>query len=101
VSHLRIFGSQTFLHVPNQQRKKLDSKTKQMILVGYCEDSKAYRLMNPEEYSGKVYKRRDFIEVLDKSYQSIEDNKIQKDIEVNSLYKQEDETQKEEISSRI
>jgi len=36
-------------------------------------------------------------EIPDKSYQRIEDNKIQKDIEVNSLYKQEDETQEEEI----
>jgi len=99
VSHLRIFGSQAFLHVPNQQRKKLDSKTKQMILVGYCEDSKTYRLMNPEEYSGKVCKGRDvdFIEIPDKSCQRIEDDEIQKDIEINPLYKQEDETQEEKI----
>jgi len=100
VSHLRIFGSQAFLHIPDQQRKKLDSKTRQMILVGYCEDSKAYRLMNPEEYSGKVYKGRDvdFIEITDKSHQNIENttDNVQKDIEINPLYKQKDETQEDE-----
>lgn len=94
VSHLRIFGSRAFLHIPDQQRKKLDAKTKEMILVGYCEDSKAYRLMDPNENSGKVYKEKD---VSDNNHQRGEDGIIQKEIEVNPLTcKQKDETLEEE-----
>ena len=35
VSHLRIFGSLCFKHVPEQNRKKLDDKAEPMILIGY------------------------------------------------------------------
>lgn len=69
-----------------------------MILVGYCEDSKAYRLINLEEHSGKVHKGRDvdFIEIPEISYQKID--KIQEETEINPLCKQEDEIQEEEFS---
>lgn len=36
ISHLRVFGSLAYRHVPDQLRKKLDDKGEQMILVGYC-----------------------------------------------------------------
>lgn len=100
MGHLRIFGSQAFLRVPDQQRKKLHSKAKQMILVGYCEDSKAYRLINPEEYSGKVHKGRDvdFIEIPETSCQRIDNNKIQEETEMNPLCEQEDEIQERGLS---
>jgi len=44
VSHLRLFGSTTYLHV--QKCTKLNPKSKPMILVGYDEVSKAYRCLN-------------------------------------------------------
>lgn len=46
VSHLRIFGCLAYALVHN--RKKLDAKSKQYIFVGYCEDTKGYRLIDPE-----------------------------------------------------
>ena len=36
VKHLRVFGSKAFAHVPNENRKKLDSNTIKCIFVGYC-----------------------------------------------------------------
>lgn len=47
ISHLRIFGSNAFVHVHKDLRTKLDSKNRKCILVGYCEESKAYRLFDP------------------------------------------------------
>lgn len=48
-----------------------------MILVRYCGNSKAYRLMNPREHSNKIYKRKDVdvIEIQDESHQIITNKK--------------------------
>ena len=35
VSHLRIFGSKTYAHIPKADRKKLDPKALKCIFVGY------------------------------------------------------------------
>lgn len=45
VSHFKIFGCLAYALV--HDNKKLDSKSKQYIFVGYCEDSKGYRLIDP------------------------------------------------------
>ncbi|KMQ87247.1 retrovirus-related pol polyprotein from transposon tnt 1-94 [Lasius niger] len=37
ISHLRVFGSTAYMHIPKQFRKKLDAKAKQTVLVGYQE----------------------------------------------------------------
>ncbi|KAL0558905.1 hypothetical protein IC582_003491 [Cucumis melo] len=42
VSHLRVFGSIAYSHIPNQLRGKLDDKSEKCIMVGYSENSKAY-----------------------------------------------------------
>jgi hypothetical protein len=47
VEHIRMFGCLTFSHVPSDKRTKLDPATKQGILVGYSELSKAYRIYIP------------------------------------------------------
>jgi len=44
VSHLHIFGSICYCHVPSKKRTKLDPTTYKGILVGYNEASKAYRI---------------------------------------------------------
>ena len=44
VDHLRIFGCQAFVHIPKDERKKLDSKSKKCILMGYGITTKGYRL---------------------------------------------------------
>jgi len=68
-----------------------------MILVEYCENSKAYRLMNPKKHSNKIYKGRnvDFIEIRDK-YQKLKNKETQEEIETYPLIcKQQDESQDE------
>lgn len=59
IDHLKIFGSEAYLHIPKDNRTKLDSKTEKCILVGYYEDLKAYRLYNPR--SKQLIKGRDVV----------------------------------------
>lgn len=47
LSHLRVFGSQAFVHIPDAIRHKLEAKAAECIMVGYSEKSKAYRTWNP------------------------------------------------------
>ena len=44
VEHLRVFGSTAYVHISKDSRKKLDSKTRKCILVGYGSVRKGYRL---------------------------------------------------------
>lgn len=48
VNHFRIFGCKAMVHVPKEKRRKWDVKSKQMIFVGYCAESKAYRFFDPK-----------------------------------------------------
>ena len=42
VDGLRIFGCQAFVHVPKDEKKKLDSKSRKCILLGYGMTTKGY-----------------------------------------------------------
>ena len=45
--HLRIFGCKALVRIPAAFRKKLDSKSKECIFVGYSDNTKGYRLVDP------------------------------------------------------
>ena len=57
VKHLRIFGCEAYAHVPKDERKKLDSKSRKCILLGYGTVIKGYRLYDPER--ARVFYSRD------------------------------------------
>ena len=57
VKHFRVFGCDAFVHIPRDERHKLDSKSKKCILLGYGEETKGYRLYDPEKR--KVFYSRD------------------------------------------
>jgi hypothetical protein len=46
VDHLKIFGCVPYLHIPKEQIKKLENKTR-CLFLGYDEHSKVYRLYDP------------------------------------------------------
>lgn len=60
LQHLKVFGCRTYSHIPKKFRRKFDVKSKPMIMVGYCENSKGYRLADPDQ-PGKIEKARDVI----------------------------------------
>ena len=55
VSHFRVFGCMAYAHVPDCERRKLDTKSKKMRFVGYSLTSKGYRLI--DETNQKLYVR--------------------------------------------
>ncbi|GAU51653.1 hypothetical protein TSUD_414750 [Trifolium subterraneum] len=59
VEHFRVFGCVAFVHIPDSQRKKLDSKSIQCILLGLSEESKGYKLYDP--VSKRIIVSRDVI----------------------------------------
>ena len=44
---LRVFGCRAFVHIPKDERSKLDSKSRQCIFLGYGHDEFGYRLWDP------------------------------------------------------
>ena len=46
-------------HIPKQKRRKWDAKSEETILVGFDEQSKAYRIYHPSKK--RVFKSRDVV----------------------------------------
>ncbi|KAH0720560.1 hypothetical protein KY284_005590 [Solanum tuberosum] len=46
-SHLKVFGCKAFVHVPKEQRTKLDDKSVPCIFIGYEDEEFGYRLWDP------------------------------------------------------
>jgi hypothetical protein len=69
LQHLRVFGCDTYVHVPKENRSKLDNKAEKCIFIGYKDGVKGYKLWNPE--TKKIVYSRDvvFREVKDVSKQ--------------------------------
>ena len=65
VGHLRAFGCNVFMHVPDEKRQKLDKKAVKGIFVGYPEGSKGYKIFIPE--SKKFSRSRD-VKFLENSF---------------------------------
>ena len=66
--YLRVFGCKAFVHVPKDERSKLDAKTKQCIFLGYGHEEFGYKLWDPVER--KMVRSRDVVFIED---QTIED----------------------------
>jgi hypothetical protein len=57
VSHFRVFGSIVWAHIPDEKRKAKQPKSEKCIFVGYSEDVKGYRLLQP--HCNEIIIRRD------------------------------------------
>ena len=53
LSRFHIFGCKAYVHVPDEKRRKLDSKTVQCVFIGYVANKKAYRCI--DRRTGTVY----------------------------------------------
>ena len=43
VNNLKVFGSDTYAHIPKDDRVKFDSKTQKCVMLGYGNVTKGYR----------------------------------------------------------
>lgn len=59
VNHFRVFGCIGHVHVPDEKRVKLDSKSFKCVLFGVSDESKAYRLFDPT--TNKIIVSRDVV----------------------------------------
>lgn len=41
--HLRVFGYKAYVHIPYDERSKLDAKTRQCIFIGFGQDEFGYK----------------------------------------------------------
>jgi hypothetical protein len=57
VSHFHVFGSIAWAHIPDEKRKALQPKSEKCIFVGYSEDVKGYRVLQP--HCNEIIIRRD------------------------------------------
>ena len=58
-SHLNVFGCKASMHVPKEQRWKLDDKVTPCIFIGYGDEEFGYRLWDLEKK--KIVKSRDVV----------------------------------------
>lgn len=59
VEHFKVWGCIAHAHISDQKRSKLDDKSTPCVLLGYSEESKAYRLYNPN--TKKMVTSRDVV----------------------------------------
>jgi hypothetical protein len=76
--HLKIFRCEAFVHIPKDNRTKLDNKSMKCIFLGYVDDDFGYRLW--DTIKNKVIRSRDVIfnelEMFKKSAGNMEVKKV-------------------------
>ncbi|CAL1403471.1 unnamed protein product [Linum trigynum] len=68
--HLRVFGCKAYVHVPKDERAKLDDKAKPSIFMGYGREEFGYRLWDP--IARKIVRSRDVIFLEDETSEDVE-----------------------------
>ena len=68
--HLRVFGCKAFVHIPKDERSKLDAKTRPCVFIGYGQDELGYRFYYPVQK--KLVRSRDVVFMEDYTIQDIE-----------------------------
>ena len=48
LSHLKVFGCDAYVHVPNDERIELNSKSERCIFIRYKDGLKGYNIWNQE-----------------------------------------------------
>ena len=67
--YLRVLGCRIFIHIPGDERAKLDKNTKECIFLGYGISEYRYRLWDPIQR--KIVWSRDVVFCEDKNIQDI------------------------------
>lgn len=62
VSHMKIFGCKAMVHIPKEKRLKWDTKSRELIFVGYSNTTKGYRFIDPKTRRGIMSRDVVFLE---------------------------------------
>ncbi|XP_073019466.1 uncharacterized protein [Primulina eburnea] len=79
VQHLKVFGCIAYYHIPSQQREKFDKKGEKLIFIGYSDESKGFRFINPK--TNKLIISRDVIFNEEQSWSRGDDQKMKTTLE--------------------
>jgi hypothetical protein len=82
LKHLRIFGSKVFCLNRSPGKGKLTCRSKEGILVGYSEESKAYRIWVPEERKVEISRDVKFMELNEKIEENETDVLLEEEPEI-------------------
>ncbi|CAJ2628405.1 unnamed protein product [Trifolium pratense] len=74
--YLRVFGCRAFVHIPRDERSKLDKKSKQCLFMGYGNEQFGYRLWDPVDK--KIVRSRDVKFLEDQTIEDFEKAEKQK-----------------------
>ncbi|UYV81244.1 hypothetical protein LAZ67_20000445 [Cordylochernes scorpioides] len=72
ILHLKTFGCNAYVHIPKDNRKKLDKKSIRTFFVEYTETNKNYRMWDP--IARKIIISRDVIFTEANTSENIQDN---------------------------
>lgn len=72
-SHLKVFGCKAFVHIPKDERSKLEMKSRQCVFIGYGQDEFGYRFYDP--VSRKLVRSRDVVFMEDQTIKDIDKSK--------------------------
>ncbi|KAK2577906.1 hypothetical protein KPH14_000777 [Odynerus spinipes] len=92
IDNLKIFGTEYFIHIPGEKRRKFDRKAIKGYLAGYIENSKGYRIYVPRRRD--IVLSRDVLfkkEKLAASEAIIEINNIPSSEKIDELLNDKDE----------
>ncbi|KAF8783371.1 Retrovirus-related Pol polyprotein like [Argiope bruennichi] len=73
LEYLRVFGCRAFVHIPKEKRTKWDAKAREMMFIGYCQDRKGYRLIDP--VTNEIINARDVHFLENQMYNLMNDGK--------------------------
>lgn len=74
INQLKIFGTQVYVHIPKERRRKWDKKGEKGLLVGYGEDVKGYRIYFPHKNSVDTKRDVVFLKQNGKEEEIVEDS---------------------------
>jgi len=76
VEHLRVFGCPAYAHAPkaNSKRGKFDVKSEPRIFIGYCDNVKGYKLLDPVTKKISISRNVIFDEKFESVKQTQEDS---------------------------
>ncbi|XP_058746106.1 uncharacterized protein LOC131618977 [Vicia villosa] len=94
VSHVKVFVSMCYKHVPDTRRRKLDDKSEPMILVGYHKTG-AYRLFNL--VNTKILLSRDIVVDEDYTWDWNSSNSVNKPLMSSNFNEETTEVEVDEI----
>jgi hypothetical protein len=63
LTHLRVFGCEDYVHIPKENRSKLETKVEKCIIIGYKYGLKGYKLSKPKNKKLVYIRDMVFIEI--------------------------------------